>query len=146
MGDWSFLNKREFLLGAVVIPLLITLFLGKSRSTQQVSDSPNSITTQNQRGDNILITPNRPSRILDKDFEKEIDNWLSKYDGKKIIIRYLAANSEVYDFTKQIENYLLKKSYEVSLISVLPFDGKMEGQSAYVNEDILIFEIGSYNI
>jgi hypothetical protein len=91
-----------------------------------------------------MISEEKPIRKLDEDFKKEIDDKLESYKGDKIIVEYLAGDSEVYNFSNEIIKYLKDEGYEVARISKIPFGGAMEGQSFYFNDEgMIVFSIGS---
>lgn len=166
MADWKFLKKPEFWI-ATIIAIILTFvggfiagksyviygdyadlnnkytFLNSSYNKLIIQDSSNNIITQDQQGNNLLINQKEPARKLDDPYKKSIDNILTQYKGKKIFVRYLAGDSEVYNFAHEIINYLVQKGYEVESASAIYAGGKMEGESAFIDsEGTLIFTIG----
>lgn len=147
MKDWKFLKQPEFLVTTTITILLS--FWGGTKYEQHflIKDSQVGLATQNQQGDNFfnnfLINDSSRVRKLDEVFKKQIDDKLSQYNGTKVVVKYLSSNSEAYDFSAEIIEYVKKKEYEVEIIPTMPLGSKMQGQSWYIDrEGVLTFEIG----
>ena len=141
---WDFLTQPEFYINTT-IAIGLTFFAGfkTGQSKMIVSDPINSIVTQNQDGDNILINQEKPARKLGETEKKNINEILSVYNGKNIFISYLSSSSEAYDFSYEIKDYLEKKGYKVDISAVSPFGFKLERLSSVIDgEGILNFSIG----
>lgn len=165
MSDWNFLKKTEFRV-TTIIAIILTFcggflaghsyvingdftelqnkydLLYSSYNKLITQNSQGNIVTQNQQGNNLLVNQEKPARKLEMKLKKEIDSILVQYQVKKVIVTYLSANSEVYNFSNEIIEYLKQKEYEVTWNSITPFGGKMEGISVKVDEGILNLFIG----
>ena len=165
MANWNFLKKPKFWITTIITIILTFIggfFIGQSivingdftdlqndynllnsSYNKLIVQNSQGIFTQNQQGDNVLITPEKPPRKLDVNLKNQIDVMLSTYEGKKILLNYLNGDTEAFDFANKINNYLTQKGYNVEGSSIIT-SGKMTGQKMFNDDNrILTFSIGS---
>jgi hypothetical protein len=108
-----------------IIGAVWDIFLNKPQMNQDISDSPNSIITQNQSAGTNIITTAPPTRQVNQETINRLNKFLPADKTKKISI-CVVSGAEPQQFATEIAQYLYSQGWNVDP-GLIAFAGNVPG-------------------